>query len=168
MLRRFVVGDRDSIVEEADNRAIWRNLTHRFPHPYTVADADWWIAHCAEQDPPGDLAIEVDGRAIGSCGIEVGQGIGQRTGHIGYWIGERYWGRGIGTAVVQALIVYAWATFDVDRLQAEVFAGNAASARVLQKNGFHLEGTRHKAISKDGRLIDEWMYVLFRSESPRG
>lgn len=167
VLRPWRVDDRVSIAEEGNNRAVWRNLTHRFPHPYTVADADWWIAHCGKQEPPRDLAVDIGGKAVGSCGIEVGEGVGQRTGHIGYWIGEQYWGRGIGTAVVAALVDYAWDTFNVDRLQAEVFAWNPASARVLEKNRFHLEGTRRNAIFKDDQLIDEWMYVLFRPESGR-
>ena len=62
---------------------------------------------------------------------------------------------------------YIWDTFDVERLQAEVFAWNPASAGVLEKNGFMLEGTRRKAIFKDGELIDEWIYTLFRSETAR-
>lgn len=167
VLRRWRGDDRESIAEEANNRAVWRNLTHRFPHPYTVADADWWIAQCGEQAPPRDLAVDIGGKAVGSCGIEVGEGVGQRTGQIGYWIGERYWDRGIGTAVVAALVDYAWDAFNVDRLQAEVFAWNRASARVLEKNHFHLEGTRRNAIFKDDQLIDEWMYVLFRPDSRR-
>jgi ribosomal-protein-alanine N-acetyltransferase len=68
------------------------------------------------------------------------------------------------TAAFGAFLDYVWETFDVERLQAEVFAWNPASARVLEKNGFALEGTRRKAIYKDGELIDEWFYSLLRDD----
>jgi RimJ/RimL family protein N-acetyltransferase len=68
------------------------------------------------------------------------------------------------TAAFAAFLTYVWDTFDVERLQAEVFAWNPGSARVLEKNGFRLEGTRRRAIFKDGELIDESMYTLFRSQ----
>ena len=59
---------------------------------------------------------------------------------------------------------YIWEVFEVERLQAGVFAWNPASARVLEKNGFQREGTRRKAIFKDGELIDEWIYSLLRTD----
>jgi RimJ/RimL family protein N-acetyltransferase len=137
-----------------------------FPHPYTEDDARHWIAACREQEPPRDLAIEVEGQVAGSCGIQLGQGVSAYTGNIGYWLGERHWNRGIATALVRGLLIYIWETFDVQRLEAEVFAWNPASARVLEKNGFELEGTRRNAIFKDGQVIDERMYVLFRPSVP--
>ena len=163
-LRGWEPTDVESLVTEANSHAIWRNLTHMFPHPYTGGEAREWIAACREQDPPRDLAIDINGRVAGSCGIQLGRGVSRYTGHVGYWLGERHWNQGIATGVVASLVEYIWETFDVHRLEAEVLAWNPASARVLEKNGFELEGTRGEAIFKDGQLIDEWMYVLFRSE----
>ena len=42
-LRPFREGDQPSIARYANNRRIWINLRDRFPHPYTLADADAWI-----------------------------------------------------------------------------------------------------------------------------
>lgn len=164
-LRTWELADLEPLVNAANNRAVWRNLTHLFPHPYRDEDARQWISACQDQDPPRDLAIDVGGSIVGACGIELGRGVGEFTGHLGYWLGEEYWNRGIATAVVASFLGYIWSTFEIQRLQAEVFAWNPASARVLERNGFELEGTRRKAISKDGQLIDEWMYVLMRPSS---
>ena len=68
------------------------------------------------------------------------------------------------SAALASFLEYIWGTFDVERLQAGVFAWNPASARVLEKNGFEQEGTRHRAIFKDGQLIDLLIYTLFRQE----
>lgn len=158
-LRPWRVSDRGDLVEQANSRAVWRNLTDVFPHPYTSDNAASWIEHCLGQDPPLDLVIEVDGRLAGVCGLGIGSGVSVYTGTIGYWLGESYWGRGVATSAVRALLGYVRSNFDLRRLQAEVFAWNPASARVLEKNGFELEGTRRRAIFKDGELIDEWIYA---------
>ena len=164
ILREWQESDRDSLVAEANSLAVWRNLTHTFPHPYTQEDADEWIGHCRQQDPPRDLVIDIEGQLVGVCGIEIGTGVSQYTGEVGYWLGENHWNQGVATAAVTSFLDYIWEVFEVERLQAGVFAWNPASARVLEKNGFQREGTRRKAIFKDGELIDEWIYSLLRTE----
>lgn len=42
-LRPWRRGDEASLVRHANNRKIWLNLRHRFPHPYTPADAGKWV-----------------------------------------------------------------------------------------------------------------------------
>ena len=81
---------------------------------------------------------------------------------IGYWLAEPYWGRGIVTEAVQAVTAYALGTFDINRVEAGVFGWNAASARVLTKAGYSLEGTLRGAVTKDGATIDALMYALVR------
>ena len=57
---------------------------------------------------------------------------------------------------------YAFANFDLVRLFAIVFEWNPASARVLEKTGFTLEGRMRKSAAKDGHTIDEFLYALVR------
>ncbi len=166
VLRRWRDSDHNALAEEGNSRAVWRNMIHQFPHPYTEADAVHWIERCKGQDPPRDLVVAQADRLIGVGGAEPhGDGVSRYTASIGYWLGERHWGRGIGTAVCAALLHYAWTTFDVERIQAEVFAWNPASVRVLEKNGLELEGRRRKAIFKDGQFVDELIYSILRSDS---
>jgi RimJ/RimL family protein N-acetyltransferase len=51
---------------------------------------------------------------------------------VGYWIGREYWGRGIATAALGALLE----VIPERPLHALVAAGNAGSIRVLEKCGF--------------------------------
>ena len=164
-LRCWVPSDSDQLVEEADSRVVWRNLTHHFPSPYAQRDADSWIARCIGQEPARDLVITHHGRLVGVCGIEIGEGVNAYTGEIGYWLGDAHWGQGIASSAFALFLTYVWDTFDVERLEARVFAWNPASARVLEKNGFVLEGTRRKAIHKDGEFVDERLYSLLRGEA---
>ena len=154
--------DAPSMARYANNRAIWRNLRDRFPHPYTLADAEAFIARHADEEPTRLFVIEVDQQAVGSSGVVPGDDVGRRSMEIGYWLAEPYWGRGIVTEAVQAVTAYALGTFDINRVEAGVFGWNAASARVLTKAGYSLEGTLRGAVTKDGATIDALMYALVR------
>ena len=162
-LRPWRIGDEASLVRHADNRNVSGNLKDRFPFPYTAADATAWIAHASGQMPIVNFAIVVDGEAVGGTGIELGADVFHRSAEIGYWLGEPFWGRGIATEVLRALTDYAWATFDIIRLEAGVFSWNPASARVLEKAGYTLEARHRKNVTKDGETIDRLVYALVRS-----
>ena len=161
-LREWQPGDEAALVAVADNRNVWRNLHHRFPHPFTPADAQYWFSFLAAMPEPTHWAIEVDGLAVGGIGVDLGEGIFAKAGHFGYWLGEPYWGRGIMSAAVRAASEYALSHFGLVRLEAPVFAWNPASMRVLEKAGFVREGVLRKSVLKEGQLIDQVLYALVR------
>ena len=67
----------------------------------------------------------------------------------------------LGTKAVALLMEYIKAHFDVVRIFAEVFEHNKASMKVLEKNGFHLEGIRKKSVIKDNVIMDDYVWVKF-------
>jgi RimJ/RimL family protein N-acetyltransferase len=159
-LRPPRAGDEHSIAYYANNPRIWRNLRDTFPHPYALADAEAWIARAADRE--GSFVIEVGGQAVGGLGLRRGEDVGRRSAEIGYWLGEEHWGQGITTEAVQAATAYAFRAFDVTRVHAGVFAWNPASARVLEKAGYELEGRLRSAVFKDGEFVDELLYGIVR------
>jgi len=161
-LRPFREGDQLSIVRYANSRRIWINLRDRFPHPYTLADADAWIRDVAPQDPPTQCGVEVGGDVVGSIGLTLQEDVHRRSAEIGYWLGEPFWGLGIMSEVVPAFTAYGFATFDVCRIFATVFEWNPASVRILEKAGYILEGRLRKSVTKDGRMIDQLLYARVR------
>ena len=160
VIRDWSPDDRVALVRAADNRAIWRNLTHMLPHPYTASDADSWFARLAAMDEPTSWAIEVEGVAVGGIGVDPNEGVFARSGDFGYWLAESHWGRGIMTEAAQAVIPYAMPRFALCRLEAAVFAWNPASMHVLEKCGFEREGISRSSVFKDGELIDRVVYAL--------
>ena len=166
IIRDWSPSDEDSLLRFADNRAIWRNMTHRFPHPYTVADAAWWFSYLESMKEPTSWAIEVDGNAVGGIGVALGEGVFSRSAEFGYWLGEPYWGRGIMTEAARAVIPYVMSRFGLCRLEAAVFAWNPASMRVLEHCGFVREGISRSSVFKDGEVIDRvvYAYVDLRNE----
>ena len=161
-LRSWRSGDEDSLVRHADDRDVWINLRDRFPHPYTRDDARAWLRLVAESTPETNFAVAVAGEAVGGIGITLQDDVSRRSAEIGYWLGRAYWGRGIATAAVRALTDWAFAHFDLCRLYAGVFEWNPASARVLEKAGYVLEGRLRRSVTKDGRTIDQLLHALVR------
>ena len=141
-------GDEPSLVRHADNYEVWRRLRDSFPHPYTRADAEWWIAFAKQQDPQAHFAIEVRGEATGGIGLELRSDIERRSAEIGYWLGEDLWGSGITTVAVRAVTEYGFEALHLTRIFAVPFATTSASIRVLEKCGYVHEGRCAGAPSK--------------------
>jgi [ribosomal protein S5]-alanine N-acetyltransferase len=158
-LRAWQDGDRDALLRHANNRNVWRNLMDRFPHPYTAADADAWLALARAQPDRPSWAIEVEGEAAGGIALEPLADVHARTTHIGYWLGVPFWGRGIMTRAVRVVCEHAFGALGFCRVETPVYAWNPASMRVLEKCGFTREGVMQKSIFKDGELIDSVLYA---------
>jgi RimJ/RimL family protein N-acetyltransferase len=162
VVREWQPTDRRSLLRHADDAAVARNLTSRFPHPYTEADADAWLTHATTQGPVTHWAIDVGGDAVGGIGFERGALEHSKSARFGYWLSRAFWGRGIMTAAVRATVAHVFDTFDLERLEAPVFAWNPASMRVLEKCGFEREGVLRRSIFKEGQLIDAVLYARLR------
>lgn len=162
-LRVWSPDDLPSLVRYADNPRIAAGLRDGFPSPYTAADAERFLAMAASPASRNLLlAIDVDGEACGGIGIHPLDDVYRRTAEIGYWLAEPYWGRGIATAAVRALVPLAFERYDLARIQAGIFSNNPASMRVLEKCGFVREAVHRNAVTKNGVTLDEVMYARFR------
>ncbi len=87
-----------------------------------------------------------------------------RSASMGYCFEEAAWGHGYATEAGGSLLGWTFDALDLNRVQAEVDTRNPASARVLEKLGFHLEGTLRQDCIVDGVASDSWVYGLLRSE----
>lgn len=162
LLRAWRPGDETLLTLQANNRNVWINLRDRFPHPYTLADAEEWIRQSRGIRPQTQFAIVIDGAAVGGIGLERRSDVFRRSAEVGYWLGEPFWGRGIMTEAVRAVTEYAFENFDLCRIEAGVFEWNSASMRVLEKAGYICEARLRKSITKEGRTIDQFLYAMVR------
>ena len=163
VVRDWARTDKDALLRFANNRNVWRNLTHRFPHPYTEADAERWFCFLESMAEPTAWAIEVDGHAAGGIGVRLREGTFIKSAEFGYWLGEPYWGRGIMTEAVKRVVPYAMSRFGLIRLESPVFEWNPASMRVLERCGFVREGVARASGFKDGQVIDQVIYAFVGS-----
>lgn len=161
-LRRWRIEDAKDIAETLNNRKVLDNLRDGIPFPYTVKDAEEFIAAMNATDPTVTFpfAITIDDKAIGSIGAFRQSNIHFRTAEIGYYLGEPYWGKGYGTCAVKLICEYIFQHTDIIRLYAEPFADNIGSCRILEKCGFELEGVLRKNAVKNGVVVDMKMYSV--------
>jgi ribosomal-protein-alanine N-acetyltransferase len=159
-LRDWREEDAPSLARYADNRKIWRCLRDLFPHPYRLEHATEFIRRTSAAAPRTVFAIATQTEAIGSIGLSLGQDVHRYTAELGYWLAEPWWGRGIMTLAVRAMVEYAFGELSLRRVHAAPFAHNLASARVLEKAGFSLEGRMRASAYKDGKTIDQWLYAI--------
>jgi RimJ/RimL family protein N-acetyltransferase len=163
IVRPWNLSDAKALAAAANDRRISINLRDVFPFPYSVADAKGFIGMAMAMSPQTYFAIEVDGHAAGGIGYTLQGDVSRIAAEVGYWLGVAYWGHGIMTAAVRAVSEHAFATHaDLRRLYAVPFAGNPASARVLEKAGYTREGTMRDSVIKDGRILDSWLYARLR------
>lgn len=135
-------------------------LTDRLPYPYTEKDADRWLAMVKEHDGKDSLfrAVVADGKVVGNITVEGKTGIYVKDAELGYILDNRYCGKGIATKATELIVKEAFATLDIVKISSEVFAPNIASKRVLEKNGFALEGVLKDAAYKNGVIYDLCRY----------
>jgi ribosomal-protein-alanine N-acetyltransferase len=161
-VRPWRLSDADSLVRHANNRKVWLLVRDRFPHPYTIQDAHEFLQRATTEQPEMKFCIEIEGAAVGGIGVHPGEDVHRHTATLGYWLGETFWGRGVMSEAVTAVIDFCFDNFPLRRISAEVFANNPASARVLEKAGFTFEGRLKNHVVKEGQVLDSLMYARTR------
>lgn len=159
-LRAFQPSDLDSLVKHANNYNIAKNLSNKFPFPYTQDDGIAFINLATSASPQEIFAIVVNNEVIGSIGVHPQADFYCKNAEMGYWISETYWGRGIVPEAIKLMIAYGFRTFDISRIYARTFDTNIKSQRVLEKTGFTLEAELKETFYKYGSVYDEMIYSI--------
>ncbi|MFN8077616.1 MAG: GNAT family protein [Kineosporiaceae bacterium] len=89
-----------------------------------------------------------------------------RRGEVGYALRYDCWGRGYATEAVGALVRWAFGELGLHRLEADIDPRNTASAAVLTRLGFRLEGVLRERWFVAGEVSDSAMYGLLAHEVP--
>jgi ribosomal-protein-alanine N-acetyltransferase len=89
-------------------------------------------------------------------------------GQIGYWIDERYAGRGIIPTAVALAVDYCFDVMRLHRIEIAIRPENTKSLRVVAKLGFRPEGLRPRYLHIDGDWRDHLVFALNAEEVPEG
>lgn len=141
-----------------------------------------WLDHCTRPEHTGAyietslkqteagtalvLNIWYDGRISGVVGYNHIDS-GNHIGHIGYWLGAAYSGRGIMTAANRALIEHGFAQLGLVRQTIAAATGNKRSRSLAERLGFIFEGVLRDAENLYGRHVDHALYALTRRDWER-
>ncbi len=130
-------------------RAAWRHRLSRYRKDFSQGVAvSFFIC-----DTPSEKLV--GGITLGN----IRRGVAQ-SGHIGYWLGERYIGKGLMVDALDLLSRYAFDTIMLHRVEAACIPGNTRSIRVLEKAGFTREGLLRSYLKINGTWQDHHLYGL--------
>lgn len=158
-LRKWTVNDKESLMAIC-NAADRSYLSGRLPFPYTEANADWWLKMVEGHDGKDGIfrSVSVDGMIVGNISVEQKSDVYRKDAEIGYLLITEKWSQGIMTEAVGQICDIAFSSLDIIRITGLVYEPNSGSRRVLEKNGFLLEGTMKNAVVKEGRVYDLCVY----------
>ena len=138
-----------------------------FPYPRDLADA--WIAATRRELEDGTaIHLAITGQEgaeevlVGVIGLRIDAA--SRTGRLGYWVGRRFWGHGVGSEAAGRFARWALANLDLDRLAANVATDNPASAAVLRRIGFRQTGIGTETFVSRGGEHPVWQFEAARDD----
>lgn len=135
-------------ISRADTQAIFRNFSEPeiarwfFEEPLTdIEQAAQFVDHFIsefKQQEGITWAIEMkeNNECVGTCslgGIEMGGG-----GELGFDLAKAYWGKGIMSESLTAVIDYGFTILNLSKIEAHTYSANSRAKRLLEKFGFQL------------------------------
>jgi RimJ/RimL family protein N-acetyltransferase len=147
--------DAPQVADLAADRDV-AEMTANIPHPYPEGAAQAFVAKARESTLLGrDLTMMIalhddDATVAGLVNARPGPG---DCASIAYWLGRRYWGRGIATEAVNAVLAEIFARTAANAVVTNVRVTNPASAHVLEKCGFCRVGLGEQRFPARGQVF---------------
>lgn len=128
---------------------------------------DWIVMHEAQRATgwgvPFAITDAATSKQLGSMALEhVRASVG--VAEVGYWVAAEARGRGVATRALRRIAKYAFDDLRLARLEIPVHVENAASRRVAERAGAHLDGVLRSARVLNGSRVDVALYSLLPGE----
>ena len=160
-LRDLTIDDLDALVRWRNDPIVNKCLSDRLK---TKTEAETWYNSLKSNPQVWQKAITYDNRLIGHAVIESIDETNRKC-ELVMIIGESdYWGKGIGSFVLQKMLEHAFNTLQMHRVWAVTSRNNERSEKLLKKSGFTYEGIMREAIIIDGKFSDLLMYSILENE----
>ncbi len=163
-IRQYQLTDVEDLVKYGNNYSVSKFLRDTFPYPYTKENAVQWIEFVKSNNSTLSFVIATDQELIGGIGAIPHIDVHRFVAEVGFWLGEPFWNKGIITKALKIFCNYLFTNYNFNRLTANVFEGNDASIRVLEKTGFVLEGIQRKNVFKENKFVDHYIYGLLKED----
>jgi RimJ/RimL family protein N-acetyltransferase len=125
----------------------------------STIEEESYLKNCHESDNQVYIIGLVNDVIVGSLNFSAGRRSRVRhSGEFGMSVGKDYWGLGIGSRMLDALIRWAIEGQIIKKINLRVRTDNRRAIHLYQRKGFVIEGTIRKEIYIDGRYLDHyWM-----------
>ncbi|OYU26795.1 MAG: GNAT family N-acetyltransferase [Burkholderiales bacterium PBB2] len=167
-IRRSQVSDAAAMAQLMSHPEVFSGLL-QLPYP----SEELWRARLQDNAVPGkpdlSLVAEVQGQVVGSAGLHPA-GASLRRRHamsLGISVAAEAQGRGIGRALMAALMDYADNWGQVLRTELTVYADNARAIRLYESFGFQREGLMRAYALRKGVYVDTLAMARLHPNPPR-
>jgi [ribosomal protein S5]-alanine N-acetyltransferase len=109
------------------------------------------------------IQLLASGKLLGTCSL-FGIDVRCRRAELGYILGVQGWGRGYMREALSALLDYAFAELNLNRIEVDTDPRNERSTRLLDRLKFTQEGLFRERCVVDGEISDAAMYGLLRRD----
>ena len=107
------------------------------------------------------IALQSDNKPIGTICLWNIQRENYRA-EIGYELSPDFWGQGIMNEAIARVIDYGFDNMKLHSIQADTHPDNSRSIKLLEKNGFVLEGRFRESEYFNGKFSDRTVYSLLK------
>jgi len=130
-----------------------------------VLDEIKWYASIYEEGTGirWGITLKDSGKVIGSCGF-LNRIPKHYRAEVGYEISKVYWGQGIASEALEAVVKYGYHHLQLERIEALIEPANVPSQKLVEKQGFKREGLlRHYEFAR-GKFDDLYMYSIIKED----
>ena len=162
ILRKITLDDAEDFLEYYSDPEVNKYIISSIPSNIeeSKSELQYWINVFNYSDGIYFAIVKKDNnRLIGTIGISSANRRHNRI-EASYDLAKEYWGQGIVTKALKAVIKYGFEKLQFNRIEAYVMSDNIGSYRVLQKCGFMFEGVLRQHRFHNGKYIDIGSYSI--------
>ena len=163
-LDRFTLDDIPAVRDGLHSEAVCRNLfiTPNKTTEEVEANIRWLLDGYESKEDFHQWAVRENGECVGRMMLTVSRRF--HTGTVAYYLAEKVWGKGYMTEILTRIIDFCFDELGLNRVEADHFARNPASGRVMEKAGMKKEGYARQKYCKDGEFLDAVLYAVLKED----
>jgi len=165
-IRRSTTQDAAAYVRIMGDLEVLPNLMQL---PYTSDEI--WRQRLTDNNAPGKtdlhLVAELDGVVVGNAGLHPAPAMRRRhAAMLGIAVAREAQGRGVGSALMQAICDYADEWAQILRIELSVYTDNERAIRLYERFGFVREGTHRGYALRAGAYVDSYSMARLHPNPP--
>jgi len=167
LLRPMRLSDEDEIYKNINSKDVLRHMRN-INYPYDRSSLRPFLNRSFKEAKSGKghtfvIVLKETGKLAGAIDIIAVDKL-HSSAYIGYWLGKRFWRKGIMSEALKIVLDFAFKKLKLHRIAAKVAEKNIASKALLEKAGFKVEGIARDARYKGGKWHDEYQLGLLKFE----
>jgi RimJ/RimL family protein N-acetyltransferase len=166
LLRKLVMEDKASLIQYCHNEKIADQFLN-IPYPYeedaALARMNFvWNGFEKKERFVFAITLKDKNELIGEIGLHLDNS--NDSAQFGYWLAEPFWGKGLITEALAAILKYGFETLGLNKIFATHYLTNLASEKVMLKNNMIKEAILKDHFKINGAYRTVNQYRLTKQE----